>query len=325
MNVKNKNILFPSIWHVYEYRMLWKYHYKDKSDVEINKRWKTEMEEMVLKVYYYEKYNRIMQGEKVDYYHAYEIYKYFKKIDNEKAVSNIAFLLKSFDELKNHINRLVKNENYKLAEFFNNFFELKLKPELYLIEFDEIFITEKQNIIKDIKYLQKEHKTRNHEITYTNDLLIEMREDNPKYILLGTFNNPSCIAETLQIIQNNKELLKLLIWAIHSSYKNHIPEIKHNLENTDSNNLINYINNFNNDTSIKIELQYFTKVAQLIKEHNKVDKKLLVNTLKYFNKNNIQHDILKQVDKQILLESLDHANEIEEYELSQLLYKYIYR
>jgi len=321
---QEKNILFPTMWEVFRYRMLWRYHSENEFDQQNFEKWKTEAEDTVLKVYNYEFYNRVMQGEKTVYTNVLDAYKYFLKIKNKKAAENMAWLLRSFNEFDENFKIAIAKENYKKADFFYKLSKITRKPDSYLIELDETFIFQKQNIIDDIKYLEKEQKKKKHKIGYTSDLFVEMSVDNPEYILLGTFNNPSCIAETLQTIQNNKELLYILVWAIHTLYKDYIPETIRNLNNLDSKYIIKTITEFDIAKSKRTELRYFTKVTKLIKEQNKVNKKVLVNTLKYFNKkNNIQQDMLNQIDKQILYNSLEYANEIEEYELSQLINQFI--
>ena len=327
--MKNNTDLFPTLWQVYRYRHYWRYHFEDEFDENTSIKWDAEMKDTVYKIFNYEKYIRIMQGAKIIYSNTLDAYKYFLKIKNKEASDNLAWILKSLKETKDAYEKAIIDENYEEAQFYHNIIKMNTKPDYYLIEPDETFIAEKQRIADDIKYLEKESAKRapkEEKELDSNKVFFEMGLRDAKYILLGLTNGSSWIVDTMETIQDDKEILYLLIWVTETFYENFVLDVMRELRAFKDYKIIKIIEKFDKDKNKQKEIEelFYSKIVSLIIELKKVDEKVLIATLKYY-RNDIwkQQNILKNLENSFLLNGIKYANKIEEYELSQLIYKYI--
>jgi len=320
--------LFPSMWEVGRYRMLWLKHLSSEFNKENIKKWEKEVKETVLKIYYYEQYNRLIQGKKVPYRNILDTYKYFLKIGDIKAYKNMAYLLMPLRETKEAYKKAIINENYKDAQFYNNIIRIDTKPAFYLIELDEIFIAEKQNIAKNLKYLEQEYKKQKL-LKVEPDLDVtfyEMAVEDAKYIALGLANSAEFIVDTMEMIQKDEDLLYLLIWVTDRFYDNYTSELIQELNIFNSKYILNTIKKYAKDKNKQKEIEYlyFSKVTKWFDESRQIDKKVLIATLKFYKHEKAKQDnILKLLKNQDLLNSIKQANNMEEYELLHILQQYL--
>lgn len=333
--MKHKSsILFPSILEVYRYSWLWWiYHCEDLGDTAADDKWESEVYDIVLKVYNYEKYNRVMQEEDSTYEDIYDAIEYFVKIGNEKAYKNMAWILKLFDTFnKDYQDTLIK-EDYKRADVLKHAFNLNSAPDFYLIEFDETFLSEKDNIIKDIEFLEQEQKRREPDKDSVDDEVNEPKgifdsyyDNGDEYIILGMFDHVDCIAESMIRYQNDKDILYFMILSIDVFNGEYANEVVVDLKRMDKKNILNTITRYvrNKKKQAKYKPLYFSKVYELLKKHKKIGNKVLVELLHHYEKDsNKQQNILNLLDEQTLLKGINYANEIEYYEISQLIYLFI--
>ncbi len=327
MKNNKKTVLFPHKWFVYQYKSLWKYHSEIEFDEENYKRWTAEAEDMVLKIYYTEKYNSLMRGEKPVYSDVFETCEYFFKQLNMKAVDNLVWILKEHNEFYYDYNNTIINEIAERTDILKRAYNIKNKPLYYLIKLDKTILKEKQKIIEDIEYLKgiKEIRGVDKKELSSEDYFHENAITDSELILLGNVCSPEYIVDTMESIQSDKDLLYSLIWMIDNFFERYNNEIIRELTVFKSKNVLNTINEYikKEKQETNTEERYFSKVLNLILKHNEIKGVILVKSLYFYKDEKTHQFILSQLDQKSLLDGIKYASEIEDYELAKFLHIYI--
>ena len=219
--------------------------------------------------------------------------------------------------------RAIEKEFYEKANVLTKAINLKNKPQEYIIELSEEFHITKQNIIDDIKYLEKEKKERDTlKENEAEETFYDIAVDDFKYIVLGNDCGAEFIIDTMNSLSDSTELLILLIWAINNFHKEHSHEILREPKVFKRINIIMTIKKFpvRNWGLKRIEKRYFASISKIIKEKKNIGGSVLVAILKYYNNSNTkQQEILSYTNKKSLLNGIKHAIKEEEYEIAQII------
>jgi hypothetical protein len=325
-NKKHKDqYLFPSLWQVKKYRHLWRERIGELHE-DYAQRWEKEICDKVMKVFFYEEYERIMNDDIKFYDKIFETLAYFYQLRNIKAVENIAWKLKTDPVFEKDFKGSLLKENYERLIILKLAQDVENKPNAYKLEIDSEFEIQRQEINDDFRNLieMKEKEPKKPENIEDEDK--DYCEESLGWLLLGMSENYYNIINVLQHYEQDKDIIKQITWTIALFYKDWIDDINNEFDFYKNLKALKMeaIFSMNENAWEELEKVYFSKMHQLAIENVEIGPKALVAILKHYDNVVIkQKSILSSIEPESLSKGIKYAIEIEEYEIAQQLKLYL--
>ena len=314
----NANSIFPTMWEVYTYRNLW-LKYSCKTLILADRKWKKEVSDKVLKVFFYEEYERITHDEVKFYNRLFDALQYFSQIGNINASENIAWKLKNDVRFEDDFKESLVKEDFERLSILKLAMDIENRPNAYSLNIDKEFKIQRQHILDDFKHLKemkakepKDSESVDDDITYPEELLDDA--------LLGLLEDHYSIIDVLQYYNKDKDMKKQLLWTVVRFYNDWISDInrEYNLNKNLKALKLEAILSANDNEWQEMSKLYFSKMYQLAIENSAIGSRALVAILKHYdNEEDKQETILGSIEAKHLSKGIAFAVEIEEYEIAQ--------
>ena len=314
----NANSIFPTMWEVYTYRNLW-LKYSCKTLILADRKWKKEVCDKVMKVFFYEEYGRITHDEVKFYNKLFDALEYFHQIENINASENIAWKLKGDARLKDDFKESLLNEDYERLSVLKLAMNLTRKPDAYTLEVDSEFETHRKQIMDDFRYL-KDMKAKEPNDTESVDDDESYPEELLDDLLLGLSEAPDEVTDVLLFYNLDKDMTKQLLWTVVHYYKDWIGDINREYKFNKKLKALKMESILSNNEYEWQEMGklYFSKMYQLALENSAIGPKALIDILKHYNnEEDKQKTILGSIDTEHLSKGITFAVEVEEFEIAQ--------